>query len=417
MKKRINVFNAVIFLTVLIVLISCSKQQTNSHDERIKNVENGLVEYNYNAGIAVEQLIDSKRTDSLPKMNIVERMKTFNIPGVSIAVIDNYKLVWAKGYGVMEAGTDKLVTTETMFQSGSTTKVLMGITILRLVDEGKLNLDVDVNTYLKTWKMPEHPSGIKVTLRMLLTHQAGINRPGNGTECEPGTEPTLLQFLKGEKPVLSDSVFYENVPGTTHSYSNFGYMIMQYMLEDYFKTSYTEIIKQYVFKPLKMNSSIIEYPFPKEFAERVIRPHSAKGVPSKIDDLNSAPLAQAGLISTPTDLAKLARELMLTYQGKSKKILSQKAVKDMFTCQRKLNPREFEGLNGQGIGVFLFGQDENEFFMHHGHNNPGANCLFVGSINKGKGVVIMTNGMYGLILAAEIMSSVAKEYNWDEATK
>ena len=90
---------------------------------------------------------------------------------------------------------------------------------------------------------------------------------------------------------MNDPVFFENTPGTTHSYSNFGYMIMQLLLEDYFKTSYTQIVKQSIFNPLKMNASIIEYPFPSEFAGRVIRPHSKEGIPSPTDGLNSAPLA------------------------------------------------------------------------------------------------------------------------------
>lgn len=398
---------------VLLGYQSCFAQPNNSKEERIKNVENGLVKYDGKAHLTADQIIDSKRYDKLPKWNIGERMKDLVIPGVSVAVIDDFKLAWAKGYGVMEAGTDKKVTTETMFQSGSTTKVLMGITVLRLVEEGKLDLDADINTYLRSWKMPEHPSGIKVTLRMLLTHQAGINRPGNGTETEEGTEPTLVQFLKGEKPVLSDPVFFENTPGTTHSYSNFGYMIMQLLLEDYFKTSYTQIVKQSIFNPLKMNASIIEYPFPSEFAGRVIRPHSKEGIPSPTDGLNSAPLAQAGLITTPTDLAKVACELMLADKGESNKILSRKSVQAMFTVERILNPAEFEGLSGQGLGIFLFGQGENKFFLHHGHNNPGANCMFVGSTTKGQGAVIMTNGMYGLDLCVEILSSIAKEYHWD----
>ena len=166
---------------------------------------------------------------------------------LSIAVINDFKIDWAKGYGVMKAGTDNKVSSETMFQSGSTTKILMAILILQIVEEGKLDLDTDINTYLKSWKMPEHPSGKKVTLRMLLTHQSGINRPGDGFETEPGSNPTLIQFLTGEKPVLNDSVFFDTIPGTSHSYSNFGYLVMQFLLEDCFNTSYTRACRKVYF--------------------------------------------------------------------------------------------------------------------------------------------------------------------------
>jgi nickel-dependent lactate racemase len=84
----------------------------------------------------------------------------------------------------------------------------------------------------------------------------------------------------------------------------------------------------------------------------------------------------------------------------------------MLNMELKLNPAEFEGLSGQGLGLFLFGKEEQQYFMHHGHNNPGANCVFIGSTSTGKGVVIMTNGMYGISLAIQIVSSVAKEYGW-----
>jgi CubicO group peptidase (beta-lactamase class C family) len=284
--------------------------------------------------------------------------------------------------------------------------------ILRMVEEGRLDLDADINNYLKSWTMPEHPSGIKVTLRMLLTHQSGINRPGNGFETEEGSNPSLVQFLKGEKPVLNDPVFFDTIPGTSHSYSNFGYLVMQFLLEEYFNTSYTQLVEKYVFNPLNLKSSFIEYPFPAKFADRVIRPHNEEGVVSKDDGLFSAALAQAGMISTPTDWAKISCELMLANKGKSQKILSQKSVQAMFKTELELNPAAFEGLSGQGLGLFLFGKGDGQYFMHHGHNNPGANCVLIGSISSGKGVVIMTNGMRGISIAMQIVSSVAKEYKW-----
>jgi CubicO group peptidase (beta-lactamase class C family) len=412
-----NVFrNATMLFTipVFFFLLNCSGQKTVAIDERIKNVENGLVKYKFDKNFTVGMLIDSRRIDTLPKLNIYDRMKDYKIPGVSIAVINDFKVDWAKGYGVMKEGTDKKVTTETMFQSGSSSKVLMAIIILRFAEEGKLDLDSDINKYLKSWKMPEHPSGIKVTLRMLLTHQSGINRPGDGFDCEPGSNPTLVQWLKGEKPVLNDPVKFDTIPGTKHSYSNFGYLVMQFLLEDYFETSYTELVKKYIFEPLKLNSSLIEYPFPARFAGRVIWPHNENGEPADYEGLSSSALAQAGMVSTPGDWAKIVCELMLANKGKSDKILSQESAKLMFSTELKLNPSEFEGLSGQGLGVFLYGKGEKEYFVHQGHNNPGANCIIIGSTSSGKGIVIMTNGMRGIPLACQILSSVSKEYDWDE---
>ena len=286
-----------------------------------------------------------------------------------------------------------------------------------MAEEGKLDLDADINTYLKTWKVPGHPSGRKVTLRLLLTHRSGINRPGDGFEKEPGTSPTLLQFLKGEKPVLSDAVSFDHPPGTRHSYSNFGYLVLQYMLEDHFQTPYARLVDRYVFRPLKLKSSFIAYPFPPEFAARVIRPHDREGKPSADDGLETSALAQAGMITTPSDWARIALELMLASRGESSRMLSQASVQAMFRAEAELNPAEFEGISGQGLGLFLFGKGRQKYFLHHGHNSPGANCVLIGSQTTGQGAVIMTNGMRGIPLSGQIVSAIAREYGWDRDSR
>lgn len=410
-----TVLRGVLALPLLMPLTAClAPQHGPSVDERIKDVENGLVKYTFDESFTVDQIVDSKRIDALPRFALLENMQSYKVPGVSIAVIDDFKIAWTKAYGVMDTGTNRAVTTDTMFQSGSATKLLMAIVILRMAEEGKLDLDADINTYLKTWKVPEPPSGTRVTLRLLLTHRAGINRPGNGFDTEPGSSPTLLQFLKGEKPVLNDAVCFDNPPGARHSYSNFGYLIMQYMLEDHFQTSYARLVDQYVFRPLKLESSFIEYPFPPQYAARVIRPHDREGTPSEDDGLYSSALAQAGMIATPSDWARIVCELMLAAAGRSDTMLSQESVRAMFRTEAELNPAEFEGISGQGLGVFLFSKGQQQYFLHHGHNSPGANCVLIGSQTTGQGAVIMTNGMRGIPLSCQIVSSISKEYGWDK---
>jgi len=407
-------FGVILLITCMIGCASChSRQPPRQLDQRIQNVENGLVSHSFDDGFTMSQLVDFNRNKLLPKFKLQERMRDLNIPGVGIAVIDEFKIAWVKAYGVMESGTNLKVTTDTLFQSGSTTKLLMSIIILRLVEEGKLDLEEDVNTYLSTWQVPSHPSGKYVTLRLLLTHRSGFNRPGDGFYKEPGSSPTLLQFLTGQRPVLNDAVSFDYTPGTKHAYSNFGYLVMQYMLEDHFHTSYAQLVDYYVFKPLKLESSFISYPFPAKFAARVVRPHDEAGTPSSDDGLETSALAQAGMIATPSDWARIACELMLAFRGQSNKLISQSSVQAMFRTEMTLNPSEFEGISDQGLGVFLFSKGGQRYFLHHGHNSPGANCVVIGSTTTGQGAVIMTNGMRGLDLAAQIVSAIASEYRWD----
>ncbi len=103
-------------------------------------------------------------------------MRFYKTPGLSIAVINNGVVEWARGYGVREAGTTNLVVPETIFQAASISKPVAAMVALRLVDEGKLDLDEDVNRKLITWKLPENEfmTEKKVTLRLLLSHRAGL---------------------------------------------------------------------------------------------------------------------------------------------------------------------------------------------------------------------------------------------------
>jgi|WetSurMetagenome_2_1015567.scaffolds.fasta_scaffold425006_1 hypothetical protein len=137
-QTLIIILTLVLFASVSRAQMSDSLSNSNSFNERVQSVENGLVD----AKTFVKNLdliFDTKLTGSLPKMNILERMKTYNVPGVSIAVINNFKLEWAKGYGVLESGKDNVVTKETLFQAASTSKPLATSIVLHLVKEGKLD--------------------------------------------------------------------------------------------------------------------------------------------------------------------------------------------------------------------------------------------------------------------------------------
>lgn len=383
-----------------------------SDGDKIKKVENGLIDAKLFAN-DLKLIFDSKRNDSLPKLNILDRMNAYNIPGISIAVIKNFKLGWAKGYGVLESGKDKCVTTETLFQAASTSKPLATAIVMRLVEEGKLNLDEDVNTYLKSWKIKYDTVINKVTLRLLITHKSGINRPDEGYSYEKDSFPNLIQVLNGEPPAINDPLRFDYTPGTVYQYSNFGYMIIQLVLEDYLQMPYKDIVQKYIFDILDMKSSLMQYPFPQKIFEKLSKPHDRKGIPQDYG-LHPSALGNAGLITTPSDLSKFAIELMLTYKGKSNLLLNRKSVETIFSKQADINPSEFAGFSQMGFGVFLLGEGENKYFAHPGGNNSGASCVLLASVNSGDGVIIMTNGLLGGYLSMEIIASVANTYNWQD---
>jgi len=214
--------------------------------ERIAKVENGLVEFNP-AAVAVQ---------ASKGLTLAERMAFYKVPGVSIAVINDRRIEWVKSYGVLKAGGVAAVAADSLFEAASTSKAIVAVIVLGLVQEGKLDLDQDVNLYLKSWRVAENDltRERKVTLRLLLTHCAGLPST-NFPYDDKGAPPTLLHVLKGEAPAGNKAAAVELLPGSQWQYSNIGYVVIQQLLEDVLGKPFAAIARERVFAPLAMASS------------------------------------------------------------------------------------------------------------------------------------------------------------------
>ena len=190
-------------------------------------------------------------------------------------------------------------------------------------------------------------------------------------------------------------------------------MIIQLILQDYLNKSYKEIVQEYIFDPLKMKSSLMQYPLPPEVLTKISKPHDKSGLPQDYG-LHPSALGNAGLVTTPSDLAKFAIELMLANKGKTKRILKPESVHTIFSETDDVDPREFSGFSQLGFGVFLMGEGDKKYFIHPGQNNSGASCVMLASTTSGDGVIIMTNGLLGLYLSMEVIASIAHEYHWHD---
>jgi CubicO group peptidase (beta-lactamase class C family) len=155
-------------LSRIIVLCLCTLQLFADATDHIRAVENGLLAPVVIKGRAVQ------------RANLFERMKARNVRGVSIAVINNYEIEWAKGYGFADFESKRPVEITTLFQAGSISKPVAAVAAMKLVEEGKLALDQDINTFLATWKLPdnEFTRDKKVTLREIMSHSAGLTVHG-----------------------------------------------------------------------------------------------------------------------------------------------------------------------------------------------------------------------------------------------
>jgi CubicO group peptidase (beta-lactamase class C family) len=407
MERRIMP-GIVVVAAISLAALSCSRERPEaSVDARIARVERSLVEFT--TPLAA---IDPEGVDPLQLKTLPERMEHFKVPGLDVAVIDDYELAWARPYGLLKAGGTEPVTNDSYFQAASTSKLITAAIVMHLVDEGLLNLDHDINDYLHSWEIPgnEFTRQQKVTLRLLLTHQAGLPSTSFPTE-EGAGEPTLVEILNGQLPAMNKPAIVEYVPGTKWQYSNLGFVVIQQVLEDILDMPFPQIAREILFNPLGMEHSTFAYPLEPDRGAEEAMPHDAEGNAAE-PALSPSASAHGGLITTPSDLALFAIELMMAYEGSSNKLLSQAAARHMFTKQIDIDPAILGVPLGQGLGTLLYEMDGGLVFLHPGSNLPGTTCWLSGQIQTGKGIVIMTNAAMGEVLALEIVPAIEIEYDW-----
>ena len=339
-------------------------------------------------------------------MNLAERMKHYNVPGVSIAFFENGQIAWARGYGLADVSSGRRVTAETLFQSASISKPAAALAVLRLVQEGKLNLDEDVNLKLRSWKVPENEftKQEKVTLRRILSHSAGMNIRRFPGYASDEALPTTVQILNGEKPANTAPIRVDTVPGTIWRYSGGGYVTMQLLLSDVTHTAVPQLLDEMVLRPIGMTHSTFEEPLPKSLWDSAAMPYREDGKPVKGGWHTYPEITPAALWSTPSDIARMAIEVQNEYAGKSSKILSSPMMHEMLSHQK----------DNWGLGFELEAPGHKLRFSHGG-SNEGFRCTLQAYTEAPRqGIVIMTNGDQGWNLLNEILRAVSKEYGWQD---
>ncbi|HEV2380614.1 MAG TPA: serine hydrolase [Terriglobia bacterium] len=338
-----------------------------------------------------------------PGMKLADRMAFHKVRGVSIAVFDKSRIEWARGYGLADVAGNGAVTADTRFQAASISKPVSAAAVLHFVEAGKLDLDRDVNDYLKSWKVPENDftRGQKVTLRRILSHSAGLTVHGFAGYEAGKAVPTLVQVLNGEAPANSEAIRVTLVPGSAFRYSGGGYTVMQQLLIDVLREPFPRIMQQTVLSKFGMSSSDFSQPLRDDWRGSAAAGYQADGTPVAGKYHTYPELAAAGLWTTPSDLARFAMGIQDAYAGKSHAVISQKMAQQMLTGQ----------IDHVGLGVALDGSGQTLRFSHSG-GNEGFQCLFVAYAHTGQGAVVMTNSDNGGELINEVMFGIAREYHW-----
>jgi CubicO group peptidase (beta-lactamase class C family) len=352
----------------------------------------------------------------VPDLTIDKLMEMYRVPGLSIAVIDNFRVVWAKGYGVTEAHGKMPVTTRTLFMAGSIAKTPATVGALYLVEHGKLSLDENVNARLKSWQLPdnEFTNQQKVTLKRIMTHTAGTTVHGFPGYPVAAPTPTLMQVLNGEsantKPVRVDTV-----PGTIWRYSGGGVLIEQLLMMEATAKPFPDLMQELVFQKIGMNDSTYEQPLPASRAAQAASGTDASGqtVPGKWHIYPE--MAAGGLWTTPTDLAKFAIEVALSKRGKSNRVLSVAMTREMLKPQvdkvGEIALGNEQHIDRMGLGFFLGDSARPDLFGHIG-DDEGFQAMLMMFGDSGQGAVIMANSPFGIPLGDYLLANIAREFHW-----
>jgi CubicO group peptidase (beta-lactamase class C family) len=358
---------------------------------------------------AIIKIIEAPQTpdhQGLDALTLQQLMERFRVPGVSVAVIKDFEVHWARGWGLADVEAKTPVTTETMFQAASISKPVAAMASLRAVQEGKFKLDQDINTILKSWKLPtgEYAKDRPVTPRMLMSHTSGTDDGFGFPGYNPSAAvPTIVQILDGQSPSNVGAVRLGRPPMTGYKYSGGAVTIQQLALTDVLGKPFPEIMRDWVLTPIGMTNSTFEQPVPADREKQTARAHNGGGKPMGAKWHVYPEMAAAGLWTTPTDLAKFAIEVQKTLAGKSSRILSQATVQEMVTPV---------GVGPFAVGFTIDKRGEGWYFSHGG-GNWGFRCDLVAHRAKGYGLVIMTNSDSGGVILQELRDRIVRAYNWD----
>lgn len=363
---------------------------TSGPEDRIKQVETNLT-----GPVLIEG--DSTWT-------IEARMAHYGVPGVSIAVIYDNQIAWSKSYGVTDTQHREPVTNHTLFQAASISKPVAAYGALRLVQENKLKLDEDINSYLKTWHLPDNKFTDQehVTLRQLLSHTAGTTVHGF-PGYSPGLPlPSLVQVLDGTAPANTAAIRVDKLPGESFRYSGGGYCILQQLMMDITGKPFPDLMDELVLQPIGMQSSTYTQPLPDSKLGLAATGYLPDGSMTEGKRHTYPELAAAGLWTTAEDLARFAMNVQQTYAGRSSEVLSKEMAASMLT------PYVADFI---GLGIFL-DKRKNDVYFQHGGWNEGFSSMLVAHKEKGYGVVVMTNANQPQFID-ELIRSVALTYGWD----
>lgn len=336
--------------------------------------------------------------------SLAERMAELKVPGVSVAVFDNSEIIWAKGYGLRDVDHAEVVGVKTMFQAASLSKPVSAVGMFRLFEQGRLDIDRDVNLIQAAWKAPTFdPNAPPITLRHIVSHMSGLGLHGFAGYPPGAKLPSLVQILDGLPPANSPPVRPESRPGEREIYSGGGFVLLQLIMQEVTGRPFDALMHDLVLKPAGMTSSTFAQPLPPGRMSDIAKGCREGGTMVDGGYHVYPEQSAAGLWTTPSDLARFLLAVGHARRGEPGGLLNMSTATEMLTRV----PR------GGGLGFGISGSGESERYRHSG-GNAGFSCFMVAFTKVGRGVVVMTNSDNGTSLIEELLSAISRQYNWPQ---
>ncbi len=345
---------------------------------------------------------DIRPADGGPPQTLADRMAAADVPGLAIAVVDDYQVQWVRGFGVRHAEHDVPVDERTLFQVGAISTTVTTAAILRMQQAGKLDLDRDIAETMRSWTLRADDGWTpRVSLRALLTHTAGLPeidlvgiRPGDPT-------PPLAHWLDradGGAPVT-----VRRVPGLQTFPSDAGAVVAQVVIADAIEVDFAAAMNDWILQPAAMTDSTFAQPLPLAHLPFASTAHPADAVPLAAGFDAYPQQAAAGLWTTATDLGAFVAAVLRSVAGYEDALLPPDAVAEMMTPIAA----------GTGLGVQLWGDP---LRWSQSGTTHGFSAELVAFTGGGQGAIVLANASATGPLRQAVFDAIAREYQWAEAT-
>lgn len=317
--------------------------------------------------VAAESVPSKEDVPNFVDKQMEKDLKKYNIPGAVISIVKDDNILYSNGYGMADISKNKKVDAEnSMFRIASTTKLFTWTAVMQLVEEGKIDLDTDINTYLTTFKIPD-TFDKPITMRDLMTHTAGFEEGGVGYQITTDTKrlnTTIAETL--EKHALARV----RPAGEKSAYSNYGATLAGLVVEEVSGLSYADYIQKNIFNTLDMKNASMMEPLPEKYAKNKVIGYNYEnnkfvpGIPTYEGGFSPA---GAGTVSA-NDMAKFMMAHLNNGTTHGKQLLEKKTVDTMHQTAFRFDKR----LPGSALG-FQEGEINGKKTLSH----AGADTMFI----------------------------------------